>query len=74
MRPKEFENKGWRGVTGTSCYRFEYNLYLIKIPSHINREIIYRKGARHICRLQHVFFFGAIGIYHLAVVYDVSEL
>ena len=26
------------GVTGTSCYRFEYNSHLIKIPSHVNRE------------------------------------
>ena len=26
------------GVAGTSCYRFEYNLHLIKIPSHVNRE------------------------------------
>ena len=30
-----------RGVTGTSCYCFEYNLHLIKIPSHLNRESIY---------------------------------
>ena len=30
------------GVTGTSGYRFEYNLHLIKIPSHLNRESIYR--------------------------------
>ena len=27
------------GVTGTACYRFEYNFHLIKIPSHVNREI-----------------------------------
>ena len=32
-----------RGVTGTSCYCFEYNLHLIKIPSHLNRESIYRE-------------------------------
>ena len=30
-----------RGVTGTSCYCFEYDLHLIKIPSHSNRESIY---------------------------------
>ena len=30
-----------RGVTGTSCYCFEYNLHLIKIPSHLYRESIY---------------------------------
>ena len=30
-----------RGVTGTSGYCFEYNLHLIKIPSHLNRESIY---------------------------------
>ena len=30
-----------RGVTGTSCYCFEYNLHLIKISSHLNRESIY---------------------------------
>ena len=29
------------GVTGTSGYRFEYNLHLIKIPSHLDRESIY---------------------------------
>ena len=27
-----------RGVTRTSCYCFEYNFHLIKIPSHLNRE------------------------------------
>ena len=32
------------GVTGTSGYRFEYNLHLIKIPSQINRESIYKVG------------------------------
>ena len=32
------------GVTGTSAYRFEYNLYLIKIPSHVNRESITTKA------------------------------
>ena len=31
------------GVTGTSGYRFEYNLHLIKIPSHLNRESIYTR-------------------------------
>ena len=30
-----------RGVTGTSSYRFEYDLHLIKIPSHLDRESIY---------------------------------
>ena len=30
------------GVTGTSCYRFEYNLHLVKIPSHLNLESMYR--------------------------------
>ena len=29
------------GVTGTSSYRFEHNLHLIKIPSHLYRESIY---------------------------------
>ena len=29
------------GVTGTAGYRFEYNLPLIKIPSHLNRESMY---------------------------------
>ena len=33
------------GVTGTSCYRFEYNLHLIKIPSHVSRESIYTRDA-----------------------------
>ena len=28
-------------MTGTSGYCFEYNLHLIKIPSHLNRESIY---------------------------------
>ena len=28
------------GVTDTSGYRFEYNLHLIKIPSHVNREVL----------------------------------
>ena len=27
-------------VTGTSDYRFEYNSYLIKIPSHLDHESI----------------------------------
>ena len=31
------------GVTGTSCYRFEYNLHLVKIPSHVIRESIYHR-------------------------------
>ena len=31
------------GVTGTSGYHFEYNLHLIKIPSHLNRESIYNQ-------------------------------
>ena len=35
------------GVTGTSGYRFEYNLHLIKIPSHINREITYTSLSHH---------------------------
>ena len=26
------------GVTGTSGYRFEYHLHLIKIPTHVDRE------------------------------------
>ena len=32
-----------RGMTRTSCYRFEYDLdlHLIKIPSHLDRESIY---------------------------------
>ena len=30
-----------RRLTGTSGYHFEYNLHLIKIPSHVNREITY---------------------------------
>ena len=29
-----------RGVTGTSCYRFEYDLHLIKIPSHLEASIL----------------------------------
>ena len=33
-----------RGVTGTSCYRFEYNLHLIKIPAGIICERIYMYG------------------------------
>ena len=36
------------GVTGTSCYRSEYDLDLIKIPSHLDRESIYRKISRYI--------------------------
>ena len=32
-----------RSVTGTSGYRFEYDLHLIKIPSHLDRESIYRE-------------------------------
>ena len=28
-------------MTRTSCYRFEYNLHIIKIPSHLDRESIY---------------------------------
>ena len=28
-------------MTGTSGYRFEYDLHLIKIPSHLDRESIY---------------------------------
>ena len=32
-----------RGVIGTSCYHFEYDLHLIKIPSHLDRESIYTK-------------------------------
>ena len=27
-------------MTGTSGYRFEYHLHLIKIPSHVDRESI----------------------------------
>ena len=29
------------GATRTSGYRFEYNLHLNKIPSHVNHESIY---------------------------------
>ena len=29
------------GVTRTSCYRFEYNLHLSKIPLELNHESIY---------------------------------
>ena len=36
-----------RGVTGTSGYRFEYDLHLIKIPSHLDRESIYIKDEKH---------------------------
>ena len=28
-------------MTGTAGYRFEYNLHLIKIPSHLDRESMY---------------------------------
>ena len=31
-----------RGVTVTSGYHFEYDLHLIKIPSHLDRESIYK--------------------------------
>ena len=37
-----------RGMTGTSCYRFEYDLHLIKIPSHLDRENINNKY-EHVC-------------------------
>ena len=30
-----------RDMTGTSRYRFEYDLHLIKIPLHLDRESIY---------------------------------
>ena len=38
------------GVTGTSGYRFEYNLHFIKIPSHLDRESQWfcRKGVARI--------------------------
>ena len=35
-----------RGVTRTSCYRFEYDLHLIKILSHIDCESIYSGDGR----------------------------
>ena len=35
------------GATGTSGYRFEYYLHLIKFPSQLNRESIYT-GSGHV--------------------------
>ena len=54
-------------MTGTSCYCFEYNLHLIKIPSHLNRESIYRE---HLCEYRVQFTdihkFYAEHILHMA--------
>ena len=36
-----------RGVTGTSGYRFEYDLHLIKIPSHLDRESVLQCSKRY---------------------------
>ena len=47
-----------RGVTGISCYCFEYNLHLIKITSHLNRESIrchFSYGVGVSCRCELIF-------------------
>ena len=36
-----------KGRDRTSGYRFEYDLHLIKIPSHLDRESIYIKDEKH---------------------------
>ena len=40
-----------RGMTGTSGYCFEYNLHLIKTPSHLNRESIHSSSGEWYKRL-----------------------
>ena len=45
------------GVNGTSGYRFEYNLYLIEIQSHLDRESIYNAFMVEFLRLY------SLGIY-----------